>query len=391
MRVRPGQVNPLLLLSLLANVGLALGVGWFALKSKPADAPEKRTGTGQGSDQEVNALGRIQPAGGLISVYGVPGDQIGSLGVKVGDIVTAGQKLGELTGEKSRGLSLVMLRKQIEEAEKLRIAIVASREAKLLDIDAEAKQATAGFDQDTLSLDAKVKAVLLQKKRYDNDLMRARMLNASPQEIEQLEAASATADAERVAAEATKAKMEAQKKQSSESIKAKKAALTAETERGLATVPFESLKAGLALAERKTKDGELVAPIAGRVVRVMGKPGDTVTTMPLVQIADTKSMTVVAEVYETDVGRIRGWLKNGPVKVEATARALGDSKTALTGTLVSAEKIAPLIAKNALTPLGPREDADRRVVEVEVELDSAAAEAAQNFIGLQVIAKFKGK
>ena len=51
MRVRSGQVKPLLLLSLLANVGLALGVGWFALKSKPADAPEKRTGTGQGSDQ----------------------------------------------------------------------------------------------------------------------------------------------------------------------------------------------------------------------------------------------------------------------------------------------------------------------------------------------------
>ena len=217
------------------------------------------------------------------------------------------------------------------------------------------------------------------------------MLNASPQEIEQLEAASATADAERVAAEATKFKMEAQKKQSTESIKAKKAALAAETERGLATVPYESLKAGLALAERKTKDGELVAPTAGRIVRVMGKPGDTVTTMPLVQIADTKTMTVIAEVYETDVGRIRGWLKNGPVKVEATARALGDGKATLTGTLVSAEKIAPLIAKNALTPLGPREDADRRVVEVEVELDGTATEAAQNFIGLQVTAKFKGK
>jgi len=102
-------------------------------------------------------------------------------------------------------------------------------------------------------------------------------------------------------------------------------------------------------------------------------------------------MTVIAEVYETDVGRIRGWLKNGPVKVEATARALGDKPLILNGTVATPEKIAPLIAKNALTPLGPREDADRRVVEVEVELDGAATEAAQNFIGLQVIAKFKAK
>ena len=386
----------MLLLSLLANVGLALGVGWFALKSKPADAPEKRTGTGQGSDQEVNALGRIQPAGGLISVYGVPGDQLASLGVKVGDNVIAGQKLGELSGEKSRGLSLVTLQKQIEEAVKLRKAITDSRDAKLLDIDAEAKQATAGIEFDVNSIDAKVLAVEATKRRYDNDLRRLEEASAagvkvSEQELDQVKAAIATAAAEKAVALATRAKTLLQQVQSKESIKAKKAALTAETERGLATVPYESLKAGLALAERKTKDGELVAPIAGRVVRVMGKPGDTVTTMPLIQIADTKSMTVVAEVYETDVGRIRGWLKNGPVKVEATARALGDGKAALTGTLVSADKIAPLIAKNALTPLGPREDADRRVVEVEVELDGSAAEAAQNFIGLQVTAKFKPK
>jgi len=99
---------------------------------------------------------------------------------------------------------------------------------------------------------------------------------------------------------------------------------------------------------------------------------------------------VIAEVYETDVGRIRAWLKTGPVKVEATARALGKDLI-LNGTVANPDKIAPLIAKNALTPLGPREDADRRVVEVEVELDNAATDAAQNFIGLQVTAKFKAK
>jgi len=390
MLVRPGQVKPLLLLSLVANVALAGGVAFLMLQPKGGDSSNPRAGTGEGSDKEVNALGRIQPAAGLISVFAIPGDQLSLLSVKVGDTVSTGQKLGELSGAKGRALSLVTLQKQIDEAEKLRKAIGASRDAKLLDIDAEAKQATAGFDQDALALDAKVKAVLLQKKRYDNDLARARMVNASPQEIEQLEAASATADAERVAAEALKAKMVAQKNQSAESIAAKKASLNAETERGLAQVPYESLKAGLALAERKTKDGELLAPTAGRVVRIMVKPGDTVTTMPLIQIADTKSMTVIAEVYETDVGRIRAWLKTGPVKVEATARALGKDLI-LNGTVANPDKIAPLIAKNALTPLGPREDADRRVVEVEVELDNAATDAAQNFIGLQVTAKFKAK
>ncbi len=390
MPARPGRVNPLFLLSLLANVGLAIGIAFVLMQPKGSDSSNPRVGTGAGSDQEVNALGRLQPAGGLIGVYGVPGDQLAVLSVKVGDTVKAGQKLGELSGERGRGLSLVALQKQIEEAEQLRKAIGASRDAKLKDLEAEAAQATAGIDQDAKAIDAKVVAVEATKRRYDNDLARAKSVRISEQELDQLLAAIATAEAEKAVALASKEKMLIQREQSKVSIAAKKAALLAETERGLAQVPYESLKAGLALAERKAKDGEFVAPTGGRVVRILVKPGDTIATMALIQIADTKSMIVIAEVYETDVGRIRGWLKSGPVKVEVTGRALGE-KLILNGTVTNPDKVAPLIAKNALTPLGPREDADRRVVEVEVELDGVATEAAQNFIGLQVTAKFKGK
>ncbi len=398
-QIRPGQAKALLLLSLLANLALAAGTAYLVLRPKASDPAERRTGTGEGSDKEVNALGRIQPSGGLISVFGLPGDRITELAVKVGDPVEPGQRLGHLSGESERALSLETLRAQIREAESLRKAIEASREAKLADLEAEAKQATAGIEQDAKALDAKVEAVEAQNTRANNELNRlnetkAAGVNVSAQEFEQVKALLATAKAEKAVALASKEKLFIQKEQSGVSIKAKQAALRAETERGLAQVPYESLQAGLRLAERKVKDGELVAPMAGRVVRVLGKAGDTVTTQPLIQIADTKTMTVIAEVYETDVGRIRGWLKAGPVKVEATARALGDTTgkpTVLTGTVTATDKIAPLIAKNALTPLGPREDADRRVVEVEVELDGAAVDAAQNFIGLQVIAKFRAK
>ncbi len=396
MFVRTGQVNPLLLLSVVANLALAGAVGYLMLQPKATIDSNPRAGTGEGADKEVNALGRIQPAGGLISVYGIPGDQITALTVKVGDSLAPAQRLGTLSGEKSRALSLETLQAQIGEAESLRKAIEASRDAKLADLEAEAKQATAGIEQDAKAIDAKVLAVEAQKTRYDNDLRRLRSargegVKVSQQELDPVIAAIATAEAEKAVALATKEKMLIQKEQSVESIKAKKAALRAETERGLAQVPYASLQAALQLAMQKIKDGELLAPTVGRVVRVLGKTGDTITTLPLLQIADTRKMTVIAEVYETDVGRIRGWLKNEPVSVEVSARALGDKKLILNGTVSSPDKIAPLISKNVLTPLGPREDADRRVVEVEVELDGTATEAAQNFIGLQVTAKFKGK
>jgi HlyD family secretion protein len=64
-------------------------------------------------------------------------------------------------------------------------------------------------------------------------------------------------------------------------------------------------------------------------------------------------------------------------------RVLSDGKK-LVGTVTDASRVATVVAKNVLTPLGPREDADRRVVEVEVELDAAAAAVAKDYIGLQV-------
>jgi HlyD family secretion protein len=128
----------------------------------------------------------------------------------------------------------------------------------------------------------------------------------------------------------------------------------------------------------------LIAPTGGRVVRFLSHPGDTVTTQPVLQLAETNKMVVLAEVYESDVGKVRQWLSGGkPVKAEVDMRVLSDGKK-LTGTVADASKVATVVAKNILTPLGPREDADRRVVEVEVELDAASAAIAKDYIGLQV-------
>ena len=43
-----------------------------------------------------------------------------------------------------------------------------------------------------------------------------------------------------------------------------------------------------------------------------------------------------------------------------------------------------MIAKNQVFAMGPREDADRRVVQVAVHLDPAGASDAGRFVGLQV-------
>ena len=47
-----------------------------------------------------------------------------------------------------------------------------------------------------------------------------------------------------------------------------------------------------------------------------------------------------------------------------------------------------MIARNQVFAMGPREDADRRVVEVVVHLDAAGTADAGRFVGLQVTVAF---
>jgi HlyD family secretion protein len=98
-------------------------------------------------------------------------------------------------------------------------------------------------------------------------------------------------------------------------------------------------------------------------------------------MADLGAMTAVAEVYESDVDRLFGWLEKGPVRAEVKNPAL---PRPLGGVVKSREDVSRMIARNQVFAVGPREDADRRVVEVVVHLDQSAAADAGRFVGLQV-------
>jgi len=397
---RCGKLSPLLLVSVVANLALAGGAGYLLFAPKKSGTGTLALGgAGQPSTPAtggaVESLGRIQPAGGVIAVYGPPGDKLKTV-VAVGKTVAAGEMIATLSGDDERQLNLSTLAAQIAEAESLKVAIAAATRAKLADLEAEANQATAGLAQDTKVLDAKEKAASAQAERGRADLRRLTAVKAEgvpvpKQDFETVAALLATAEAEVAVAVAQKEKLKVQKEQSGVSIEAKKAAVKAEADRAMAQVPLASLAAAKVVAERKVKDAGVTAPTAGRVVKVTAKVGETLANQPILQLADTGKLVVLAEVYETDVGRLREWVaKAGSVAVEIDARVVsgGTGEKKLTGRVTGADKVATVISRNALTPLGPREDADRRVVEVEVELASESVGVAQNFIGLQVRTRF---
>ena len=159
----------------------------------------------------------------------------------------------------------------------------------------------------------------------------------------------------------------------------------AELEEALKRVPVDSAAENLKIAERRLEATQIKAPVAGRVLKVIGHEGDATGTQPLLQLADTEAMEVVAEVYETDVQDLDAWLSESPVPATITSRALGKP---LTGEVVRSQ-IAHLIGKNQLFILNPREDIDRRVVEVRVDVRSDSVELASRYVGLEVQVEFQ--
>ena len=413
---RSGRVSGLLIVSLLANLGVLGWLGYAGLSGRLPGSPEVAGGADRpmapatADADGIGALGRVQPAGGILGLFGPPGDRLtelfakaalrgltpeqlfDSLTVAVGDAVKPGQVLGTLAGDATRREAVDVFAGQIAEADTLRASLVASKEAKLEDADYEYSAVDAKLEADLAGLDAKAAILGVQERRAvaERDRLRRSKADGLPvaeQDVLTADTAVAQVAEERKAAVAQRGLLVNQRTKSESSLKAKKKLIAAEVDRAVAQVPTNSLLASKRAAERRADDGRLVAPREGRVVKVLARPGDTLGNSPVVQVADARELVVLAEVYETDVARLRTWLGTaGRVTAEIDGRVLGDKVPPLKGSVTTAG-VAPMIARNQVYALGPREDADRRVVEVEVKLDPAAAAKLADFLGLQVRVK----
>jgi HlyD family secretion protein len=393
---RPGRVGLPLAVSLLLNAAL-LGGLLYLFFGRPATGPVGTSGRAPvpvAAVESIEALGRIQPAGGVVSVFGLPGERIAELKVNLGDPVTAGQELAVLSGAEERKRSLAALDAQIAEAKALQTAIQTAQAARIADLKVETAQAIRKAQGEIQALDARIAGLKAQAEQARAERQRLAEVErggvaVSEQERAQADLLVTQAEQGLAAAAAQRSAAVEQVRTAPEAEGSKGAAITAEARRALAQVPLASLEASRAVAEQKLRDAAVRAPVAGRVVKLLTHTGDTLTQQPVLQIAATEAMAVLAEVYESDVARLREWLAKAPgnrIAVEVDARVIG-GEAKLTGTTTAAQ-IAPMIARNTVFALGPREDADRRVVEVEVHLDPAASKTVADFIGLQVRTRF---
>ena len=379
---RPGKVLVVLLVAVAAYVAGAASLWFYAANpavtgKKPAGRPADLSG------EAVVALGRIRPAGGLRPIAGPPGDQIAELLVHEGDGVRAGQPLVRLASRADRKGELDMLDQQIADVQiQTRLARASG--------EGEIKVAQSKLEEQTklapLDLEAQEKKLaFLEKQRASADhrlrslkeLQQVSPNTVSAQDVDGQELLLAQAVAELEAGKALLAKAKLAQETGKKVAEAQLAAARANLDRTLREISVDSLKKKRELAQLQYDRTELTAPVAGKVVKLTGRVGDATTPQQsILDLADTATMQVVAEVYETDVAKLRKW---GNPKVTIRSRALPND---LGGTI---SHIGTVIARNSVYDVDPTADTDRRVFEVLVTLDNSAdAAVAAQFLNLQV-------
>jgi HlyD family secretion protein len=372
--------------------GLAAGVGgWLAYAFDLAGSlqsrfgkPEPITGASRNDmvvePSTVVALGRIEPAGGILALGALAPDQLRDLRVAQGDSVKGNQILAVLASERLREIEIESIDRKIEEAKQRRTAEEKLADAKIVAAKAAIEQVqSAKVDIEAKQGELDLLRANLEQARKDQERLAALSDElVSPQQREQQQLAVQKAEAEVRAAEAAVTKLTRTQQVQLAVAEADLAAAQAGKDQILSTIPLESLQTSRKAAEAELARTRIVAPAAGTVLRILAEPGEPVGAATVVEIADLTKMIVVAEVYETDVKRV---VEGTTAKITSRALRPPYDEKGLTGRVVHIDR---MIAKPDLASLDPTAKADRRVVEVRIALDEASTLAAANWVNLQV-------
>lgn len=147
--------------------------------------------------------------------------------------------------------------------------------------------------------------------------------------------------------------------------------LAPETARDAAQLRVEVARADHQAAIAARALDTVRSPIRGRVLAIHARRGERVGPEGIAEVGETQAMYAVAEVYETEIGRVK-------VGQRATVRSPA-LEPPLGGTV---ERIGLKIGKLDVLGSDPAARADARVVEVRIRLDDA--ERAAGLSNLQV-------
>jgi HlyD family secretion protein len=356
-----------------------LGAGFLAVRMFQQSAQQAAIEEATPAPRQVTvaALGRLEPAGEVISVSGPQGDRISELLVAEGDYVRQGDILAYLETYEERLAERNYAASQLAEAQTRLAAEAQYGNAQVEEARTRLGQIDRPQSLEIEAQQATVRQLEAELDLAETDLERSQSLRAegaiSQQELDQQITEVRRSQEELNNARASLVRLETARTRDLENARAQVQSTQAESTRSQAQIEVDSAARNLELANASLDRTIIRAPSDGEILQIITQTGEAIGETGILEMGNTRQMYVVAEVYETDVG-----LVELGQKATITSRNGAFDET-LTGRV---ERIGTQIFKNDVLDDDPAANADARVVEVKIRLDQS--EPVARLTNLQV-------
>ena len=334
----------------------------------------------------VASLGRLEPKGEIIRISSPAsseGTRIAQILIKEGDRVKQGQVLAILDSHNRRLASLEKAKADVQIAQ-ARLALVKAG-AKTADIqaqkeiirrlEAELSGQTATQTATIARLQAELRNAEIEFNRFDY-LHDQGAISTSEFDTRRLQLDTTQQQLNEANAALSRTKTTIQRQISEAKATLESIAKVRPEDVQIAQAELASTRAIVQQAQAELDLTMIIAPRDGQVLKVHTKPGEIIENEGIAEIGQTEEMYVVAEVYETDINRV----KLGQKAIVTSGAFSGQ----LQGEVA---KIDLQVSKQNVFETNPLADTDRRVIEVKIRLNPEDSQKVMGFTNLQVESK----
>lgn len=319
----------------------------------------------------VTGLGRLEPRGEVIRLSAstsVEAAKVTKLLVEEGDKVRAGQVIAILDSYETRLAALNQAKQRLKVAQAglarvkagTQVGEIAAQQAIITRLEAELRGRIAAFQASTARLKAQLGNAQSEYHRY-GDLFQTGVISASVLDSKRL-----TVETLQQQLNETKANLNFTMASLREQISQAKAILSALAEVRpvdvrVAQAEVDTASAAIERAEAELNLALVRSPYNSQILKIHTQPGELVDSKGIADLGQTNQMYAVAEIYETDIGKVR-------IGQKATMTGAAFSGQ-IQGTVT---QIGLQVSKQDNLSTNPMADTDRKVVEVKIRIDDLA-------------------
>ena len=319
----------------------------------------------------VTALGRIQPEGKityLSAPHSINGVRVEKLMVKEGDKVKAGQVLAYLEdyARTTTALQQALDKLQVAKAQLAQVKSGAkagdinAQKATITGLESQLKGETATQEATIARIQAQVDNAKTENDRYQQ-LYKQGGISASVTDSKALQLKTAQQQLREAKATLTRTQNTLKNQITEANAKLKSISEVRPVDIELAQTEVKSAITAVKQAKADQDLTYIKSPIDGTILKIHAKSGEVIATSGFAEIGNISQMYVVAEVYQTDIEKVRAGQK-----VTITSPAFSRK---LKGTV---SEVGWQVDKQNIFSLNPGSDTDRKIVQVKISIDDPA-------------------